>query len=189
MLGFSDDCDTAVRSFPPVNLDNSLFQEYSASRMSLFFSNKVLRLLLSATVSIWMAGGCLFGCSGAVAAEAESSTITVVEGAESCHTQQSHDCCHAAKPKKQRVASSRRQPERLASLVPSPRGMMNDCPLVVNSTAATVKQNAHVPNPGRVAVAALPNFERQTEGSDNTVSSPFLPNRGPTHLLLCVFLI
>ena len=32
--------------------------------MRSFFSIKAVRLLLSLSVSIWMAGGCLFGCSG-----------------------------------------------------------------------------------------------------------------------------
>ena len=36
--------------------------------MSLFLSNKAVRLLLAISVSIWMAGGCLFGCSNAAMA-------------------------------------------------------------------------------------------------------------------------
>jgi len=155
--------------------------------MSLFFSNKVARLLLSAVVSIWMAGGCLFGCSSAMGAEVESATAAV-QPAESCHAKQSHDCCATPKPKK-RIASNWKLLEGVASFLPAPRGMMQDCPLVIGSTAATSKNSTHVPDPGRASVAALPSFERQTEHTDTTLVSPFLPDRGPTHLRCCVFLI
>ena len=155
--------------------------------MSFFFSNKVARLLLSAVVSIWMAGGCLFGCSSAMGAEVESTT-TAVQTAESCHAKQAHDCCATAKPKK-RIASSWKLLEGVASFVPAPHGMMQDCPLLIGSTAATSKNSTHVPDPGGASVAALPSFERQTEHTDTTLVRPFLPDRGPTHLRCCVFLI
>jgi hypothetical protein len=155
--------------------------------MRLFYSNKVLRLFLSAVVSIWMAGGCLFGCSSAMAAVTEGVTAAV-QNAESCHAKRSHDCCSTAKPKKQ-VASNLKLLEGVASFIPAPLGMMRDCPLVIGSTAATSKNSTHVPDPGRASVAALPSFEKQTELTDNTVVRPFLPDRGPTHLRCCVFLI
>jgi hypothetical protein len=154
--------------------------------MSLFFSNKVVRLLLSISVSIWMAGGCLFGCSNTTLA-AESSTNTI-EAGESCHAAHSHHCCATQKPKKQ-TAVKVKQPEGVASFAPAPRGMMKDCPLAVNATAATSKNSTHVPDPGRVSVAVLPRFEKQTQLADNTLVVPFLPNRGSTHLRCCVFLI
>jgi hypothetical protein len=154
--------------------------------MSLFFSNKMVRLLLSISVSIWMAGGCLFGCSNTtMAAETSANTI---ESGESCHATHSHDCCATQKPKKQ-TTTRVKQLEGVASFAPAPRGMMKDCPLVVNATAATSKNSTHVPDPGRVSVAVLPSFEKQTQLADNTLVVPFLPNRGPTHLLGCVFLI
>ena len=143
-------------------------------------------MLLSIGVSIWMAGGCLFGCSNTTMA-AENSAITI-EAGESCHAARSHDCCATPKPKKQ-TAAKVKQPEGLASFAPAPRDMMKDCPLVVNATAATSKNSTHVPDPGRVSVAVLPRFEKQTELADNTLVVSFLPNRGPTHLLCCVFLI
>ncbi|HKG48168.1 MAG TPA: hypothetical protein VKB02_15640 [Pyrinomonadaceae bacterium] len=156
------------------------------------FSNKAVRLLLAVSVSIWMAGGCLFGCSNnAVAAETTEGAANVVEAGESCHAKRSHDCCTATKPKpKKRIAANlKQQPAGVPSFLPTPRGMMNDCPLVVNSTAVTSKSSAHVPDPGRGPVAALPNFEKQIEHANNIVVVPFLPNRGPTHLRCCVFLI
>jgi len=176
-----------ARSAAAQRLDKPVIQEYSASRMSSFFSNKVLRLSLSALVSIWMAGGCLFGCSSAMATVSETVSAAV-QSAESCHAKRSHDCCSTPKPK-QRVASNSRLLEGVATFIPAPLGMMKDCPLIVGSTAATSKNSTHVPDPGRASVAALPTFERKTEPADNTLVHSFLPNRGPTHLRCCVFLI
>ena len=156
--------------------------------MSLF-SNKAVRLLLSISVSIWMAGGCLFGCSDTTMAS-ENSAPTI-EAGESCHVVRpapSHDCCASQKPKPQTTRRVK-QPEGLASFAPAPRGMMQDCPLVTNATAATSKTSKDVPDPGRASVAVLPQLQKQTQLVDNTLVVPFLPNRGPTHLLCCVFLI
>ena len=155
------------------------------------FSNKALRLLLSLTVSIWMAGGCLFGCANsAMGAEAAHVSENVIDPGNSCHAKRSHDCCSAAKPKpEKRVASNLKQLAGVPSFVPGPRGMMNECPLVVNSTAVTSKNSTQVPDPASEPVAALPSFEKQTDYTDNTPVVSFLPNRGPTHLRCCVFLI
>ena len=46
-------------------------------------SMKAVRLLLSVSVSIWIAGGCLFGCTG-TAASAEQTAQAEVES-QSCH--------------------------------------------------------------------------------------------------------
>jgi hypothetical protein len=163
--------------------------------MSLFLSNKVVRLLLSISVSIWMAGGCLLGCSNtALAAEdAADDSAQMIEAGESCHVARaakSHDCCASqpAKPKKQTTRTAP-QPEGLTSFAPTPRGMMQDCPLVTNATAATSKNSTYGPDPGRAPVAVLPQLQKQPQFVDNTLVGPFLPNRGPTHLLCCVFLI
>lgn len=161
--------------------------------MSLFFSNKAVRkvvqLSLSISVSIWMAGGCLFGCSNAtMAAETGDSALTI-EAGESCQAPRSgHDCCASQKPKKQ-TNRTIKQPEGMTSYAPIPRGMMNDCPLVTNATAATSKNSSHVPDPGRTSVAALPQIEKQNQTPDSVRVVPSLPNRGSTHLLCCVFLI
>ena len=160
--------------------------------MFALLSVKTMRLLLSLSVSIWMAGGCLFGCGTAVAAdlEADDSSQTVVAG-ESCHVSapSSHDCCDAKKPAKKKIVSNTKQPQGLPALLPTPRGMMKDCPLVVNATAATSKNSGHVPDLGREPLAALPLIETKTEQSNISLVKSFLPNRGPTHLRCCVFLI
>jgi len=157
--------------------------------MSLFLSNKLVRLLLAVSVSIWMAGGCLFGCSNsAMAAGVEEDSIPTIDAGESCHSAQSHHCCSPKKTKKQ-VVRNLRQPVGLASFAPGPRDMMKDCPLAVNATAATSKSSTHASDTGRTPVAALPSFEKQTTRADNSSVVSFLPNGGPTHLRLCVFLI
>lgn len=157
--------------------------------MSLFFSNKLVRLLLSISVSIWMAGGCLFGCSNTtMASDVAGDSVQTIEAGESCHTAQTHDCCAAKKPKIQTVRRTK-QPEGVTSFMPTLRGAMNDCPLVVNATAVTSKSSSHVPAPGRAPVPVLPRIEEQTQLADNTLVVPFLPDRGPTYLRCCVFLI
>jgi hypothetical protein len=151
--------------------------------MSLFFSNKAVRLLLSVSVSIWMAGGCLFGCATGVMG-AESAQESAVEEAPSCHAT-SH---HSAKAKNQ-TTSNLRLLEGVAYFVPGPRGMMKDCPLGVNTTAATSKSSTYMPEPARVPVAALPSFEKQPQQAEHERVVPVLHNRGSTHLRCCVFLI
>ena len=135
------------------------------------FSNKAVRLLLAVSVSIWMAGGCMFGCANStMGAEMAQSREKVIDAGMSCHAKHSH------------VAG-------MPSFVPSPQGMMSECPLVVNSTAVTSKNSTHVPDPGRGPIAALPSFEKQISHTDNLLVAPFRPDRGPTHLRCCVFLI
>jgi hypothetical protein len=157
--------------------------------MRLFLANKAVRLLLAISVSIWMAGGCLFGCSSnTVGAESAQDIQNSAGSTESCHAHRAHDCCAKQKPKKE-VATTLKQLQRVASFVPTSRGAMTECPLVVNSTAATATSQTHVPDPARTAVADLPRFEKQTADPDHALLVPLQPNRGPTHLRCCVFLI
>lgn len=154
--------------------------------MKSFLSTRAVRLFLAVSVSIWMAGGCLFGCSSSVTAhESEDSAQTIVAG-ESCHTERSHDCCATQKPKKQIAPTS---PTTGPTLSPGPRGMMKDCPLVVNGTAATSKSSSPLPDPARGPVAVLPFVQTASEQFDTFLVVPVLPNRGPTYLRCCVFLI
>lgn len=164
--------------------------------MRSLFSMKAMRLLLALSVSVWMAGGCLFGCSNkamgaGLEEESGNSAQTIVAG-ESCHAQRSHDCCgHAAKQQKpkKKIAGNAKPPKGLPTFVPAPPGMMKDCPLVVNTTAATSKSSGHLPTPGRGPVSVLPLIENKTEQSNTSLLISYVPNRGPTHLRCCVFLI
>ena len=164
--------------------------------MNSFLSTKAVRLFLAVSVSIWMAGGCLFGCSSnAMGHESEDAAQTIVAG-ESCHAARSHDCCATQKPKKQVAHHSQRPtagpsfvPSFMPSFIPTSGGMMKDCPLIVNATAATSKSSSSLPDPARSPVAVLPLVETTSAQSDTFLVVRYLPNRGPTHLRCCVFLI
>ena len=157
--------------------------------MTRFFTNSAVRLLLAFSVSVWMAGGCLFGCSNsAIAAGVVDDAIPTVAAGESCHAVQSHHCCGTNKPKKQ-VARNQRQIVGVPSFLPAPLDLMKDCPLVVNATAAISKNSTHGSDPGRVSIAVLPSFEKQTTHADNVAVVSYLPDFGRTHLRSCVFLI
>jgi hypothetical protein len=157
--------------------------------MSCFFSNRFVRFLLAFSVSVWLAGGCLFGCSnGVLAADVVDDSVSTIEAGESCHAMQSHHCCSAIKPTK-KVARNVRQPTGLPTFLPAPPDSMKDCPLAMNATAAISKNSTQGLDPGRIPVADLPSFEKQTLPADNISVVSFLPNRGPTHLRCCVFLI
>ena len=157
--------------------------------MSQFFSNRFVRLLLAFTISIWIAGGCLFGCSnGVLAADVVDDSVPTVEVGESCHAMQPHHCCAAPKAKKKAVHNVR-QPLGLPAVVPGPRDLMTDCPLAMNATAVTSKNSTQGSDPARISTADLPSFEKRTTSTDNISVVTFLPNGGPTHLRCCVFLI
>jgi hypothetical protein len=152
------------------SLDNNVRWRVDCKPQMELFSNKALRLLLAVSVSIWMAGGCMLGCSNStMGAAMTQSSENVIDTGHSCHAKRSN--------------------ANVPSFVPSPQGMMTDCPLVVNSTAVTSKNSIHVPDPGRGPITALPGFEKQIAHADNTLVAPFLPDLGPTHLRCCVFLI
>lgn len=142
--------------------------------MKSFFSRKVVRVLLSFSVSIWMAGACLFGCTNTVTNAASEHEPATVSARHSCHS---------------KMASNSTQTKGVPSFTPSPREMMKDCPLVVNATAATSKNSGHLPDPGRGPVSTLSLIEKKIEQSNTSLVVAYLPNRGPTHLRCCVFLI
>lgn len=166
---------------------------------------KTSRLLLALSVSVWMAGGCLFGCSNGevLAAEVSSSaneSSAAVSG-DSCNRNRQHDCCTRpnapnAKVKKQ-VARQHRQAHSIvgsalatssSALTGLPHGM-KDCPLMTGATAVTAKSNVNLPDPGHSVVAVLPAIKTRGEQTEFTPVHSFVPNRGPTHLRCCVFLI
>lgn len=163
---------------------------YFKAPMSFLVSLKVVRLLLAVCVSVWLAGGCLLGCgNAAMAAETrgDESSQTAIEG-ESCHTAQAHHCCSKAKPAKQRTIDPKLT-ESLLALSSVPRGMMSDCPLAVNATAVTSKNNSNTPNASHSTSAQLPLVAGVRELTQKHEVAPPQSNRGPTYLRCCVFLI
>lgn len=177
--------------------------------MYLALVNKAARLLLAVSVSVWMAGGCLFGCSNGevMAAEVspEGNESSAAVSGESCDRTRQHDCCtrpNVQKPKvrKQvaRQSSATRatgQAARTTGLTTSPSVLtglphgMKDCPLMTNATAVTAKSNGNLPDPGPSSIAVLPAVKNTNEQIEFTPVRSYLPNRGPTHLRCCVFLI
>ena len=158
--------------------------------MSFLVSLKVVRLLLAICVSVWLAGGCLLGCgNAAMAAETrgDESSQTAIEG-ESCHTTQAHHCCSKAEPAKQSTINPKLV-ESLLALSSVPRGMMSDCPLAVNATAVTSKNNSNTPDASHATSAQLPVAADVGELDQKHVVAPPQSNRGPTYLRCCVFLI
>jgi len=67
--------------------------------------------------------------------------------------------------------------------------MMKDCPLAVSATAVASKNSGHLPEPGPAPVAVLPLIENKTAQLVTSSLIPIPPNRGPTYLRCCVFLI
>ena len=172
--------------------------------MNLTLVIKASRLLLALCVSVWMAGGCLFGCSGSEVLAAEVSSdaneASAAVSDESCNVSRRHDCCtrpNAQKPKpvkvQKQIARGQKtrpisQPIDNSSLAGIPHGM-KDCPLMTNATAVTVKGSGNLPDPGNVSVAVLPAIKHTSEQTQFTPQRSYLANRGPTHLRCCVFLI
>ncbi|HEU4769983.1 MAG TPA: hypothetical protein VFS77_21635 [Pyrinomonadaceae bacterium] len=163
--------------------------------MSYVTSLKVVRLFLAISVSVWLAGGCLFGCaSTAMASTSSVDEAASVEG-DSCHSKRTHDCCSKPKPEPKPAKQSTVGALKLAQTITSttlsslPQGMMGDCPLVISSTAITSKSNSNSPDPAQATNATLPVIENSDVVVQRQVVAPYLPNRGPTYLRCCAFLI
>ncbi len=162
--------------------------------MAFLSSIRLVRVALSLTVALWMAGaGCLLGCGNmsAMAAAPELDATVVVAGNDSCAAMHGHDCCARRTGKAAPQPSS---PDRLAneevSAVEgdgiSSRAM--DCPMAVNASAALSKvQNDDT------SVALLPAAGEAIAPANEQIRAlapPLrLPNRGHTYLRCCVFLI
>lgn len=163
-------------------------------RSALFI--KFPRVLLAFTVSLWLAGGCLFGCSNMQVLAAETVESNAVVEGDSCEPAAAHSCCTKPKQTKQTVRTTAPVTIRKEAQPTVPSGTFNstptgmaDCPLMVNRTAVTAKSSGNVPEPARTPVALLPGIQSQIEQAPITVASSYRPNRGPTHLRCCVFLI
>ena len=156
--------------------------------MNYLASLKVVRLLLAISVSIWLAGGCLFGCSNMAVAASETAQPEV-EG-ESCHVAHTHDCCTKPKPRKQtKVRPAVNFNETFAGVSSGPREGMSECPLMIGATAVVSKNSSNSPEFIGTTTAALPFAFSDGELTPKQIVDPFLPNRGPTYLRCCVFLI
>ena len=137
---------------------------------------KLTRYVLAIGVSLWISGGCLFGCSTGEVRGAEVSPTT----------HGSHTCCTRPKPKKVTLGRvSDRQSLFLAGLPNS----IKDCPLAANATAITAKQSGASIDASQATIPVLPILARRTDQNHFAIGSSQLPNREGTYLRCCVFLI
>lgn len=160
--------------------------------MSFLVSLKAIRLLLAVAVSVWLAGGCLLGCGNAAMAAQPSddqSSQAAVEG-ESCHAAQAHHCCSKPKAKPAKLSTiNPKLTEPLLAVTPVPHGPMGDCPLAMGATATTAKASSNSTDLTHANNAELPLTAGNGELLQKHFVAPLVPNRGPTYLRCCVFLI
>jgi hypothetical protein len=134
----------------------------------------------------------MLGCGNSVSAaerhRAESADVSqVVIAGDACASAHSHDCCAKQRARKT-TAKRSSNPEVLLAAVPSPMGM-EDCPLAVNATAAISKPSGEQAIPDTALLDSLPLIQGAGRRSNIASTTPLVPNRGPTYLRCCVFLI
>ena len=151
-------------------------------------AKRVARMVLTVSVSLWMAGaGCLWGCSN-MTASAQSKVLSVdqttVVASSSCHAR-TQDCC--SKGAQQKSVPNSQDTALLGSM---PQGMMKDCPLAVSASAVSTSKSTESAPELTLSPAV------QFRGKDLPTNFVFVPsvptrfqNRGPTYLRCCVFLI
>jgi len=161
--------------------------------MAFLSSIRVVRLALSLTVALWMAGaGCLLGCGNmeAMAAAPKPDATVVVAANDSCAAMHGHDCC-AKRAKTAPQASSQDSVANEDLNAVEGDGISSgamDCPMAVNASAALSKvQNDDA------SVALLPAAGDVLSDATEQVrvlAPPLrLPDRGHTYLRCCAFLI
>lgn len=163
-------------------------------------STKIVRVVLSPVLGLWLAGaGCLMGCEGLVAAAAtetragatqhSTQTPTIVASGHACASGKSHACCK--KGSNEAVARSETAGSATTNVTANsfPSGLMNGCPLALSRAAVVTKARS-------ADQSASPSLIHSTLPAENSLeqkaplSPPVrLPNRGQTYLRCCVFLI
>jgi len=145
--------------------------------------------LLAVSVSLWMAGaGCMWGCSSNAMASSTDDTVAknsqTSVTAHSCHSR-THDCC--AK-KSHGVTTSRAESSKDFISSALPQSGMSECPLSVSANAELPKTSSDAPDRAgpSIGLARLTRIPQVVFYQSTAIE--FL-NRGPTHLLCCVFLI
>jgi hypothetical protein len=164
--------------------------------MRFFASNRIVRVTLSLTVALWIAGaGCMLGCGNmtALAATEPQPAIdsTVVVASDSCAASHGHDCCakRAAKKAPEVVSNDSSKSVGVAVESDVPASAM-DCPLAVNATAALAKVQQQDDQNAVVTSGIHREIFASTPEQGRALAPPLrLPNRGHTYLRCCVFLI
>jgi hypothetical protein len=171
--------------------------------MRFFCSVKLVRVMLAVAVAVWMAGvGCMLGCENMVTAAASNNatssgnSLTIVAAGDACASANSHDCClhgkHGNKSKKISVGKATKQSTDailILGFADSPSGMMADCPLAVNATAAISKEKRDESKSTYALNGATADIANALEQTFPLAPPSRLSNRGHTYLHCCVFLI
>jgi hypothetical protein len=176
-------------------------------------SIKIIRVALSVSVALWMAGaGCMLGCdnmvagaareSSSAAASTASNSSTIVASGDACASMHSHDCCarravrasgSTTKSDSKSAGNARTSasvfPGQVAPGFTATSSTMMDCPLAVNAAAVLSKAGSDQSNSALPATRANLALPRIQERATALFPQPLLPNRGHTYLRCCVFLI
>lgn len=140
-----------------------------------------------------MAGaGCLFGCSNethaASTVSAESTETVVAE--DSCASSHSHDCCAKKKAHHATAPKNNPQIDPTESLLQVDESLMiESCPMAVNASAIVSKSRAKISKAAVAKTIEAPLPSTVIAIASRNVERPSVPNRGPTYLRCCVFLI
>src|SRR6267143_385558 len=160
---------------------------------------KIVRVTLTVTLSLWVAGaGCLLGCEGMMTAAASENAgvahhaagdLNLVVSGDACASAKSHDCCakrnHRAQPKAQ---PEEKQAATLIETDPS-SSEMTACPLAMARTAVAAKNAGDETSSATTVAPANLSSLNLLEQTGPLVNQVRLPNRGHTYLRCCSFLI
>jgi hypothetical protein len=157
--------------------------------MRTFALMRTIRLLLATSVSVWMAGGgCMLGCS--------TSAQAMVRNSEVPQHSTSHSSvgksCHGSKNKKptaQHLRPGSYSFQTSVFLTAQTPQTSTECPLGVDSTAAGAKSSGSLAERDLTIVEIPARTEIRSAAILLRSSHLHLPNRGPTYLRCCVFLI
>ncbi len=185
---------TDARQVPSGTLDFQSMRRFSPVR--------VVRVLLTTTLSLWVAGaGCFLGCEGMIASAANSGSAEsthhgdkapIVVSGEACASGEantSHDCCKKNSKSAKPSEPTRNRDSSLLELSGSSSGEMNGCPLAVSRAAVIAKtRGSDLDSAPALVQSILPDLNSSEQTAP--LSSPLrLPNRGHTYLRCCVFRI
>ena len=138
----------------------------------------ITRRLACLVLALWLAGvGCIIGCEMNTAAAAPKEEAQTATEDESCDASAGHDCCQKKKGDGTRYLGSS-QTGRHSSC----------CPLAALSADPTRKISTK-DAPLAVAGSGLPGASASRIPTQHTSYKLRVPDRGSTHLRLCVFLI
>ena len=154
---------------------------------------KILRLSLAISVSLWMAGaGCLLGCSNEThaASSTPNDSVATVVAEHSCASS-SHDCCAKKKAHQPSTAAANNLPSdpSASEVRPYESSMLESCPMAVNAFAIVSKGRAETSKAPISKTIEAPLPSTVVAVNSRSVDRPTVPNRGPTYLRCCVFLI